>query len=223
MPPSNPTPWHTLSAEETLAQLQSSARGLSADEAQQRLAQVGRNELVDQGGVSPWKILWGQLTSIMVVVLIIAGAIAAFLGDLEDTIVILALVVINTAIGFYQEYNAEKAMAALKQMAVPTVRVRRDGVVREMAAPELAPGDIVLLEAGNRVPADGRLINGAGLQVQEAALTGESAPVAKTIAPLANADVALGDRRNMVYMGTNVTTGRGEYAVTATGMQTELG
>jgi Ca2+-transporting ATPase len=223
LPAPNQTHWHTLSAEETLAQLRSSTRGLSAGEAEQRLAQVGRNELVDEGGVSPWKIIWGQLTSIMVVVLIIAGVIAAVLGDLEDTIVILALVVINTAIGFYQEYNAEKSMAALKQMAVPTVRVRRDGTVREMAAPELVPGDIVLLEAGNRVPSDGRLIHGAGLQIQEAALTGESVPVSKVVTPLEDPDVALGDRRNLVYMGTSVTTGRGEFAVTTTGMQTELG
>ncbi len=216
-------PWHTLSVDDSLEQLRSSANGLDTEEAQRRLAEVGRNELTEQGGVSPWRILWGQLTSIMVVVLIIAGAIAAFLGDFEDTIVILALVVINTGIGFYQEYNAEKSMAALKQMAVPTVRARRNGVVQEMAAPELVPGDIVLLEAGNRIPADGRLIAGAGLQVQEAALTGESVPVSKVVAPLDDPDVALGDRRNMAYMGTEVTTGRGELVVTATGMQTELG
>ncbi|HXF60717.1 MAG TPA: cation-translocating P-type ATPase [Caldilineaceae bacterium] len=223
LPPAD-TAWHTLPIDQALSLLQTdAAEGLSNDEAQRRLAQVGPNELVEQGGVSPWQILWSQLTSIMVVVLIIAGLIAAFLGDLEDTIVIFALVVINSAIGFYQEYNAERAMAALKEMAVPSVRVRREGVVREIPAPQLAPGDIVLLEAGNRAPADGRLVSSAGLQVQEAALTGESAPVAKLETPLEQEDIALGDRRNMVYMGTEVTTGRGEFVVTATGMATELG
>lgn len=220
----NETAWHTLSADETLAQLQSNAQGgLSSAEAQQRLQRYGPNELVDRGGVSPWRILWGQLTSIMVVILIVAGVIAAFLGDLEDTIVILALVVINTLIGFTQEYRAERSMAALKQMAVPSVRVRRDGNVQELPAPQLTPGDIVLLEAGNRVPTDGRLLASAGLQVQEAALTGESVPVTKQETTLDVADIALGDRRNMVYMGTEVASGRGEFVATATGMSTELG
>jgi Ca2+-transporting ATPase len=218
------TAWHTLDVPKTLQELQVDAkRGLTDDDAQRRLAAVGRNELIDKGGPSAWKILIGQLTSIMVVVLIIAGLIALFLGDYEDTVVIFALVIINTLIGFNQEYRAEKSMAALKQMAVPKVLVRRGGIVREMPAPELVPGDIVLVEAGNRIPADGRLITGAGLQVQEASLTGESVPVAKSVAALADADIALGDRRNMVFMGTEVTNGHGEYVVTATGMRTELG
>lgn len=216
--------WHTLEADETLTQLQTDPQtGLSTAESQQRLQRYGKNELIDRGGVSPWKILWGQLTSIMVVVLIVAGLIAAFLGDLEDTIVILALVVINTLIGFTQEYRAERSMAALKQMAVPTVRVRRDGRVQDIGAPQLVPGDIVLVEAGNRIPADGRLLVSAGLQVQEAALTGESVSVTKHESTLQLADVALGDRRNILYMGTEITTGRGEFVVTGTGMQTELG
>ena len=218
------TVWHTLSVQDSLEQLQADAkRGLTTEDAQRRLAAVGRNELIDKGGPSAWKILWGQLTSIMVVVLIAAGFIALFLGDFEDTIVIFALVIINTLIGFNQEYRAEKSMAALKQMAVPTVLVRRDGTVRELPAPELAPGDIVLVEAGNRIPADGRLIVGAGLQIQEASLTGESVPVAKSMAALANADMAVGDRRNMVFMGTDVSNGHGEFVVTSTGMHTELG
>jgi Ca2+-transporting ATPase len=216
--------WHTLEAHETLAQLQTNAQqGLTTPEGQQRALRYGANELVDRGGVSPWQILWGQLTSIMVVILIVAGVIAAFLGDLEDTIVILALVIINTLIGFTQEYRAERSMAALKQLAVPVVRVRRDGKVQEIPAPQLVPGDIVLIEAGNRIPADGRLLESAGLQIQEAALTGESVPVTKLATTLAEADIALGDRRNMVYMGTEVTTGRGELVVTGTGMHTELG
>lgn len=218
------TAWHTLEQDELLAALDTVPKqGLSEGEAQTRLQRYGPNELVATGGVSWIKILWSQLTSIMVVVLIIAGVIAAFLGDLEDTIVILALVVINTVIGFTQEFRAEKSMEALKQMAVPVVRVRRDGKVQEIDAPKLVPGDIVLIEAGNRIPADGRLVNGAGLQVQEAALTGESVPVVKREGTLDKEDIALGDRHNMVYMGTEVTNGRGEFIVTATGMETELG
>ena len=216
--------WHTLDAQEALARLETDAKqGLTGEDAHQRLQTVGRNELVEKGGPNPWQILWGQLTSIMVLVLIIAGIIALFLGDYEDTIVIFALVIINTIIGFSQEYRAEQSMAALKQMAVPTVLVRRNGIVQERPAPELVPGDIVLVEAGNRIPADGRLVVGAGLQIQEASLTGESVPVAKSIVKLDKAELAVGDRRNMVFMGTEVTNGRGEFVVTNTGMRTELG
>ena len=216
--------WHTLEADETLNHLQTDLqRGLATTEAEQRLQRFGTNELIDRGGVSPWRILWSQVTSIMVVILIVAGVIAAILGDVEDTVVILALVIINTLIGFTQEYRAERSMAALKQMAVPSVRVRRDGKVQEIPAPQLVPGDIVLEEAGNRIPADGRLLQSAGLQVQEATLTGESVPTTKRATALADADIALGDRRNMVYMGTEVTTGRAEFVVTSTGMHTELG
>jgi Ca2+-transporting ATPase len=218
------TAWHTLAADETLARLQTDAKqGLDRATAAQRLTEYGPNELVADAGVNPWKIIWGQITSIMVVVLIIAGTIAGFLGDVEDTIVIFALVLINTAIGFTQEYRAERAMAALKQLAVPNVRVRRDGRVQDLPAPQLVPGDIVLIEAGNRVPADGRLVLSAALQVQEAALTGESVPVNKRESTLDQADLALGDRRNMVYLGTEISNGRGEFVVTGTGMHTELG
>ena len=222
--PKPATAWHTLQKDEVLDVLETAPRqGLSDSEAAERLKRYGPNELVDTGGVSWIKILWGQVTSIMVVVLIIAAVIAAILGDMEDTIVIMALVVINTLIGFSQEYRAEQSIAALKQMAVPTVRVRRNGRVQEIDAPKLVPGDIVLIEAGNRIPADGRLLISAGLQVQEAALTGESVPVVKREGTLNQDDIALGDRYNMVYMGTQVTHGRGEFTVTATGMDTELG
>src|SRR4051794_26252380 len=213
------TAWHTLETGDTLAQLQTDLHsGLSSGEAQQRLQRFGPNELLDRGGVSRWQILWGQLTSIMVVILIIASVIAAFLGDVEDTIVILALVIINTLIGYTQEYRAEQSMAALKQLSVPTVRVRRDGNVQEIAAPQLVPGDIVLIEAGNRIPADGRLLESAALQVQEAALTGESVPVSKAALTIPQAELALGDRHNMLYMGTEITSGRGVFVVTASGM-----
>lgn len=216
--------WHTLEAAEVVQQLDTDAtNGLGDDEVQRRLAQYGPNALIERGGKSPWVIIWEQLTSIMVVVLIVAALISVFIGDIEDTIVILAIVILNTLLGFSQEYRAEQAMAALKQLAVPIVRVRRTGSIHEVTAKELVPGDIVILEAGNRIPADGRLLESASLRVQEAALTGESEAVEKITAPLPEAELPLGDRLNSVYMGTVVTYGRGQMVVVTTGMQTELG
>ena len=197
--------------------------GLTQDEAEQRLAEHGFNELIDRGATSPWRILWEQLTAVMVVILIIAAVISAFVGDYKDAVAIMVIVVLNAALGFSQEHRAEKAMAALKRLAVPTVKVRRDRQIREISAKELVPGDIVLLEAGSAVPADGRLLESASLRAQEAALTGESEPVEKTDKPISGSDIPIGDRKNMLYMGTNVTYGRGTAVITATGMDTELG
>ncbi len=216
--------WHHQSIEEVLAALGSDAkRGLSAAEARERLNRHGPNELVERGRKSPWQILWEQISSTLVVVLIVAAVISALLGDHKDAVAILAIVVLNAVLGFRQEYQAEQAIAALKKLAVPKVRVRRDGHVQEISARELVPGDIILLEAGNLVPADGRLISSANLRVEEATLTGESEPVSKRAEATVEADAALGDRRDMVYMGTVVTYGHGEAVVTATGMETELG
>lgn len=215
--------WHEMSREAVLARLKTSKEGLSAAEAARRLARHGPNELIERGLKSPWLIVWEQLTATMVLVLIIATAISAVLGDYKDAVAIMAIVVLNTLLGFSQEYRAEKAMAALKKLAVPTVRVRRGGHVQEISARDLVPGDIVLMEAGNLVPADGRLLECSNLQIQEAALTGESEPVEKDPQVLAGADLSLGDRRNLAYMGTVVTYGRGLTVVTATGMETELG
>jgi Ca2+-transporting ATPase len=218
------TNWHQIDAVAAQQTLNTqTATGLSDAEAQRRLQEYGPNELVERGTKSPWRILWEQLTSTLVLVLIAAGVVSGLLGDLEDTIAILAIVVLNAVLGFRQEYQAEQAMAALKKLAVPTVRVRRGGHVRELSARELVPGDVVLLEAGNLVPADGRLIEDANLRVQEAALTGESEPVEKDASIVLEGEPALGDRRNMVYMGTVITYGRGEALITATGMRTELG
>lgn len=197
--------------------------GLSASEVAVRLAQYGPNELVEQGRRSPWKILWEQLTSIMVIILIVAAVISALIGDLEDAIAILAIVVLNAALGFQQEYKAEQSIAALKKMAVPTVRARRNGAVVELVTRELVPGDVVSLETGNLIPADGRVLESINLRVEEAALTGESVAVDKEAHTVYNDEKALGDRRNMLYMGTIVTYGRGEFLVTETGMETELG
>ncbi|HMP42877.1 MAG TPA: HAD-IC family P-type ATPase [Roseiflexaceae bacterium] len=217
-------PWHTMDASAVLQQYGSDMQnGLAAEEAAHRLLQHGPNELVERGTKSAWRILREQLTATMVVILIIAAFISAVLGDLTDTIVILAIVVLNALLGFSQEYRAEQTMAALKKLATPIVRVRRAGHLHELPARNLVPGDIVLLEAGNLVPADGRILESANLRLQEAALTGESEAVDKIVAALADADHTLGDRRNMAYMGTMVAYGRGQILVTATGMHTELG
>ncbi len=197
--------------------------GLSQAEAARRLAEHGPNELIERGLRSPWRILAAQFTEVMVVVLIVAAAISFLVGDLKDTVAILVIVVLNAVLGFTQEYRAERAMAALKKMVVPRVKVRRDGQVREISARELVPGDLFLLETGGAVPADSRLLESVNLRLQEAALTGESVPVEKSTAALADEHLALGDRRNMAFLGTAVTYGRGLTVVTATGMQTELG
>jgi Ca2+-transporting ATPase len=184
--------------------------GLSEAEAARLLAEVGRNELTGSGLRSPWRIVWEQLTGLMMLVLMVAAGVSAALGDYADAVAIGAIVVLNAVLGFTQEYRAEAAMAALKKMAVPMVRVRRAGAVREISALLLVPGDVALVEAGNFISADGRVVESAGLQVQESALTGESESILKAA-------------EDEVFRGTFVTAGRGEAVVTATGMRTELG
>jgi Ca2+-transporting ATPase len=216
--------WHSLDVPEALGRLGvSPGTGLSGPEADRRLGQYGRNELEERGAKSPWRILWEQLTATMVLILIAAAAIYAAVSGVRDALPIIAIVALFALLGFLQEYRAEKAMAALKKLAVPTVRVRRDGRLQELSARDLVPGDIVLLEAGNLTPADLRLVESVNLRVQEAALTGESEPVEKTADAMPDGELALGDRLNMAYMGTVVTYGRGHGVVVATGMRTELG
>ncbi|MCA9898423.1 MAG: cation-translocating P-type ATPase, partial [Anaerolineales bacterium] len=186
-------------------------------------AQFGPNELTESGGVSPVRLLVAQFTNTMVLILIAAAVVSGFLGKVTETAAIAAIVILFALLGFFQEYRAEQAMAALKRLAVPLVRVRRNGELRELSAKELVPGDVVLLEAGNAIPADLRLVECVNLRIQEAALTGESEPVEKHTEALPREDVPLGDRRNMAYMGTVVTYGRGTAVVTGTGMETELG
>jgi Ca2+-transporting ATPase len=216
--------WHTSEAAEVLRALGTdAASGLSNEEAARRLEERGTNELEDRGTRSPWAILWDQFTSTMIVILIVAALASALLGDYEDSIAIAIIVVLNAALGFGQEYRAERAMAALQHLSAPRVKVRREGHVREISARELVPGDVVLLEAGNLVSADGRLLEAANLRVQEAALTGESEPVEKNPAALEEEDTPLGERADMVYSSTLVAMGRGLFVVTETGMATELG
>jgi Ca2+-transporting ATPase len=218
------TAWHMLGLEEIARNLDTDpARGLGSQEAARRLSLYGPNVIEGKGQKSIWLILWEQFAALMMVLLIVAAVISAFLGDSKDAAAILVIVVLNALLGFRQEYKAEKAMAALKALAVPAVKVIRDGDVGEISARDLVPGDIMMLEAGNVVPADGRLSASFNMRVQEATLTGESAPVGKETEAMESADLPLADRRNLVYAGTSVTLGRGSAIVTETGMKTELG
>ncbi|MBN1631835.1 MAG: HAD-IC family P-type ATPase, partial [Thermoleophilia bacterium] len=217
------TDWHRLSADDALVQTATSSRGLSDEEVKKRLVENGPNELAQAGVKSRWRILLEQFTSILIIILIIAAIASAALGDYEDAIAIVAIVVLNALLGFRQEYRAEQTMAALRRLAAPSVRVRRDGEVREVPAQDLVTGDMVLLEAGNLVPADCRVVRSASLRAQESALTGESEPVEKTAETIDLPEIPLADRLNMLFMGTAIAYGRGEAVVVATGMQTELG
>ena len=217
------TQWHQQDAQATLVHLKVTEAGLTDLEAGQRLIQYGPNELSERGAKSPWRILWEQFTATMVLVLVAAAVLYAAVSGLSDALPIIAIVVLFALLGFVQEYRAERAMAALKKLTVPTVRVRRSGQVREIGARDLLPGDLVLLEAGNIVPADARLIESSNLRIQEATLTGESEAVEKITDALPKENLPLGDRRNMAYMGTTVTYGRGLAVIVGTGMRTELG
>ncbi len=216
-------PWHTLGIEETLVRLGTGRAGLTDAEAHRRLAEHGPNELTERGGRSPWRIVWEQVTAVMVLILLAAAGLSLALGKLLEAGAIAVIVGLFAGLGFLQEYRAEKAIAALRKLAVPTVRVVRDGRTTELAAVDLVPGDVVLIEAGNVIPADLRLLEAASLSIGEAALTGESEPIAKQVDALDRADVPLGDRRNLAFAGTSVATGRGSGVVVHTGMATELG
>ena len=216
--------WHTLAVEQaTEASSVDSAQGLITADMEQRLAAHGANRLAEAPPRSPWLLLLEQFKSVLILILIGAALLAAAIGDITDAIIILMVVVFNSALGFYQEYRAERSLAALKKMLALTARVRRDGHISEIPADALVPGDVVLLEAGNRVPADGRLIITHSVEIDESALTGESHPVSKHTAALSNADVPLAERFNMAFMNSVITRGRAELLITATGMNTEMG
>ena len=197
--------------------------GLSAEQVSQRKAQHGPNQLAEAPPRSPWRVFLAQFKSILIMILIGAATLAALIGNTKDALVILAVVLINATVGFYQEYRAEQSLAALKGMLPVRARVRREGKKIDVAAEDLVPGDIVLLEAGDPVPADGRLLLAVGLEVDESALTGESLPVGKQLDTLQAPDVPLAERSNMLYMNTLLTRGRAEIIITATSAQTEMG
>jgi Ca2+-transporting ATPase len=217
-------PWHQLPSGEALQFFHVlAATGLPATEAAKRLLDDGPNRLADGKRSSAWRILGSQFMSIIIWVLIVAGIISSVLGEAVDAIAILAIVVLNAAVGFYQEFNAEKSIAALRQLTAPRALVRRDGRVVLIPAAQVVTGDILLLEAGDLVAADARLIATASLRCIESALTGEAAAVTKRSTALEPGEIPLGDRKNMVYLGTSVAAGTGEAVVVATAMQTELG
>lgn len=215
--------WFQITVKHTLDTLGTSLQGLSATEAQQRLIVQGKNELKTQGRKSAWWILFAQFREFMVLILLAASVVSFFVGDIKDAIVILVIVVLNTIVGFFQEYNAEKAMDELKKLAAAMARVVREGEVKTIPAAELVTGDIVKLEAGDSVPADLRLIEIHSLKIEEASLTGESYPVEKSVEPISNEKATVGDRVNMAFKSTMVSYGRAVGVVVATGMNTEIG
>ena len=218
------TAWHNLSAADTARSLDADpARGLDAAGVGERLARHGENRLAEKPPRSKWLLLADQFKSLLILVLVAAAVLAGSIGDLKDAVVILVVVVLNALLGFWQEHRAEATLAALKKMLSPTARVRRDGGVHEIPAAGLVPGDLVLLEAGDRVPADGRLLVAHNAEVDESTLTGESHPVGKDAQARVPAAAPLAERLNMAYMNTVVTRGRLELLVTATGMATEMG
>ncbi len=221
--------WHDVDVETLFERQASSPTGLSKGEAAERLVKVGPNELVQTARVSPLRILLEQFTDVLVIILIIAAVISGYLGisrseptEVWDAVLITIIVLLNSVLGFIQEFRAEKSLQALKALAAPRAHVVREGEVLAIPSRDLVPGDAVLLAAGDKIPADLRLFEVASFRTNEASLTGESTPVSKATTPLPR-DAFLGDRRNMAFMGTTVEGGRGKGLVVATGMTTELG
>ena len=215
--------FHLVAISEIQRLFTTSEHGLPSAEIEERQKQYGKNELIEKKRVSVLVLLLRQFKDVMVIILLLAAVISLAVGDFKDAIVILIIVLLNAIIGFVQEYRAEKALEALKKMSSLTATVRRGGTIVQLAASELVPGDMLLLEAGMSVPADIRLTETYSLQVDEASLTGESTAVEKNTAGIILENAMIGDRFNMVYKTTSVTYGRGEGIVVATGMDTEIG
>ena len=221
--------WHTVDANQALVLLESDAeKGLAAQTIIDRRQTYGPNELEEFGGRPPWRILLDQFTNIMLLMLVAVAVVSGVLSLRhqefpKDAIAIFSIVILNGVLGYFQESRAEKALAALKKMASPSVRVQRDGRSQEVPSQDLVPGDVVLLEAGDQVPADGRLLESANLQVRESALTGEAHGASKQAQIVLAEPTPLADRKNLLFQGTEVLQGRGKVLVTHTGMKTELG
>jgi P-type Ca2+ transporter type 2C len=216
-------PWHALSAEEVLGHLKVRENGLTNAEAAERMAQYGPNQLTEAPRPGFLKLLWEQFNNFIVMLLIVAAAISAFLGEWIDASAIITIVILNAVLGIIQERRAEEALAALQKLAAPDAHAMRDGKRTTVPARDLVPGDIIFLEAGNHVPADLRLLEAINLQIDESALTGESLAVNKNAAMKLEQNIPLGDRRNTAFMGTTITYGRGRGVVVATGMRSQLG
>ena len=222
--------WYRRAAEDVLRELNATGAGLSEEEAARRLTQHGPNELAQGKRITLAERFFSQLKDPMIIILLIAAAVSAVTKAYEgesftEVFIILAVVLINAVLGVYQESKAEKAIEALREMTAATCKVLRGGKQITIPSAQVVPGDVVVLEAGDAVPADGRILESASMKIEEAALTGESVPVTKRPDALGadGADVALGDRKNMAYMGSSVVYGRGRFVVTDTGMKTEMG
>ncbi|MBB6636552.1 calcium-translocating P-type ATPase, SERCA-type [Cohnella thailandensis] len=216
--------WHQLNENELAQRLGTDAKkGLTPGEAASRLQSHGLNELAEKQGDSPWKLLINQFKDFMVLVLAGATVVSGLLGEMLDALTIIAIIVLNGLLGFYQEYRAERSLKALKELSAPHAKVIRGGSLEVVPARELVPGDLVVLESGDRVPADLRLIESNQCMIEEAALTGESVPVTKVSGALSPSELPLGDRKNCGYFGTMVTKGTAKGIVTVTGMGTEMG
>jgi P-type Ca2+ transporter type 2C len=215
-------PWHSQTQQEAIAQLKVTDNGLTAEDAKQRLTVYGPNELKKEKGKPAWRLFLGQFTNVLMIILLFAIALSFAVHEVTDALIILAIVIASAILGFTQEYRSEKAVEALKKMAAPTAIVIRDGEETKIPAKDLVPGDIILLYTGDRIPADARLLEVFTMKTDEAALTGESAPVDKSAAALPE-HTQLNDRSNMVFSGTVVVYGRGQAIVTNTGMTTEFG
>ena len=214
--------WHSQSIDEAIRKLDSNADGLTVKEAQKRLSIYGPNELKKEKKKSPLKLLLRQFTNVLMIILLIATGLSLVVGEATDAAIILAIVIASAVLGFTQEYRSEKAVEALKKMTAPNANVLREGKKMKIPASQLVPGDIILLYTGDKIPADARLLEAFTLKVDEASLTGESAPVNKFIPELVE-QTPLNDRRNMVFTGTIIVYGRGKAVVTTSGMNTEFG
>jgi len=217
------TTFHALSPKQALDELQSRQEGLSEAEAGERLKQYGQNKLKEKKHKTPLQMFLAQFADFLIIILIIAAIVSGFLGETLDATFIIIIVVLNAILGFVQEYRAEKAIEALKNMVAPQARVVRDGVEKKIAATQLVPGDVVLLEEGDKIPADCRLIEAINFDTQEASLTGESLPVHKQAAAVLAPDAIIAERTNMAFMGTIAVRGRAKAIITSTGMNTEIG
>ena len=223
-PASAPAPWYQFSSDEVAERLQvDPARGLSADEVQQRLQKYGPNALAAAKAEPAFKRFFKHYADYMQIVLVVAAVVSLLIGEYSTAILLALLTLFNAWLGYHQEGKAEAAAAQLSTMMKSVAKVRRNGVIEEIPADQIVPGDIVVVDAGDRVPADGRIILSATLQVEEGALTGESVAVEKDTGSIPEGDVAIGDRLNMAFMNTNVTRGHGEIIVTTTGMGSEVG
>jgi Ca2+-transporting ATPase len=225
----NEASWHAMDVEEALERLGSDAgKGLTTAEARKRLAQYGRNALSAEGGTKVWEIILNQFKDAFVIMLLVAAVLSYLIawyegtGEYADSILIAIIVILSAGVGFIQEYRSERAMEAMRKLTAPTAHVLRDGHEAIIPANEIVPGDIILLDEGDRAPADALLLEVASLKTNEAPLTGESTPIDKVVGSLA-VKTAVGDRKNSVFMGTHVVYGRGRAVITATGMQTEFG